>query len=72
MMSPITETPRYASYMLRLRWTERDGQPTCQAMLTSVTTKEKRYFGSLKEVMAYLRELGPGEATDRLVTFAVD
>ena len=36
--------PRYASYLLRMRWVERDGRKTCQAMLISVATKEQRYF----------------------------
>ena len=56
-----TETPRYASYLLRLRWAERDGQPTCQAMLISVATKEQRYFCSLEEAMAYLEVTERGE-----------
>jgi hypothetical protein len=32
------------SYLLRLRWVERDGRTTCQAMLTNVATKEQRTF----------------------------
>ena len=42
-MAADTEgSPRYASYLLRLRWVDRDGRKTCQAMLTSVATKEQR------------------------------
>ena len=67
-----TEAPRYVSYLLRLRWAERDGQPTCQAMLISVATKEQRSFGSLEEMMSYLHELGSEEAAPKQTAFAVD
>jgi hypothetical protein len=62
-MAPYTEgSPRYASYLLRLRWAERDGRKTCQAMLTSVATKEQRTFADLESVVDYLREQAPGES----------
>ena len=62
-MAPYTEgSPRYASYLLRLRWVERDGRETCQAMLTSVATKEQRTFASLESVVDYLRAQAPGES----------
>jgi hypothetical protein len=54
-MAPDTEgSPRYASYLLRLRWVERDGRKTCQAMLISVATKEQRTFADLEDLFAYL------------------
>jgi hypothetical protein len=62
-MAPYTEgSPRYASYLLRLRWVERDGRKTCQAMLTSVATKEQRTFADLESVVAFLRAQAPGQS----------
>jgi hypothetical protein len=62
-MAPYTEgSPRYASYLLRLRWVERDGRKTCQAMLTSVATKEQRTFADLESVVDYLRAQAPGQS----------
>jgi hypothetical protein len=62
-MAPYTEgSPGYASYLLRLRWVERDGRKTCQAMLTSVATKEQRTFADLESVVAFLRAQAPGES----------
>jgi hypothetical protein len=52
------DAPRYASYLLRLRWATRDGRPTCQATLIDVVTKEQRSFADLEGAMAYLREQG--------------
>jgi hypothetical protein len=59
-MAPYPQgSPRYASYLLRLRWVERDGRKTCQAMLISVATKEQRTFADLERLVAYLREQAP-------------
>jgi hypothetical protein len=44
MASHSQDSPRYASYLLRLRWVERDGRRICQAMLISVATEEQRTF----------------------------
>ena len=68
MVSMVTEPgavegPSYASYMLRLRWIQRDGEPVCQVMLMSVATKEQRFFTSLDEAVAHLRERRPEERT---------
>lgn len=54
-------SPRYASYLLRLRWVERDGQQTCQPMLTSVATKEQRTFADLESLVAFLQSQTPGQ-----------
>jgi hypothetical protein len=54
-------SPGYASYLLRLRWVERDGRKTCQAMLTSVATKEQHHFADLEGLVAYLQAQGPGQ-----------
>lgn len=62
-MAPHPEgSPRYASYLLRLRWVERDGRKTCQAMLTSVATKEQRTFADLESVVDYLRAQALGQS----------
>ena len=55
MHDPPKPPVRYESYLMRLRWVERDGQQTCQAMLTSVTTKEQRYFNGLESLVAFLQ-----------------
>lgn len=68
---------RYESYLLRLRyvvspacpepaegsngWVEPDGRPTCQAMLTSVATKEQRYFADLEGLVAFLQAQTSGQ-----------
>ena len=48
------DAPRYASYLLRLRWATRDGRPTCQATLIDVITKEQRSFADLAGLVAFL------------------
>jgi hypothetical protein len=53
---------RYESYLLRLRWDERDGEPVCQAMLQSVATKEQRYFNGLDSLVAFLQAQAPRES----------
>jgi hypothetical protein len=55
-------SPGYASYLLRLRWVERDGRKTCQAMLTSVATREQRHFADLEGLMAFLQAQAPGQS----------
>jgi hypothetical protein len=50
---------QYASYLLRLRWALRNDRPVCQAMLTSVTSKEQRYFADLESMVTYLAAQGP-------------
>ena len=52
---------RYESYLMRLRWVEQDGRLTCQAMLTSVATKEQRYFNELESLVAFLQAQGQGQ-----------
>jgi len=60
----------YESYLMRLRyvvspsngWVEQDGRPTCQAMLTSVATKEQSYFNGLEGLVAYLQAQAPGQS----------
>lgn len=47
---------RYESYLLRLRWDERDGAPVYQIMLQSVATKEQRYFADLGSLVSYLQD----------------
>ena len=57
---------RYESYLLRLRYVvspsngrgERDGEPVCQAMLQSVTTRDQRYFADLESLVEYLNPQG--------------
>ena len=70
-MAPQPELPvRYESYLLRLRyvvspsngWVEQDGRPTCQAILTSVATKEQRYFADLESLVAFLQAQAPGQS----------
>ena len=53
---------RYESYLLRLRWEERDGAPVCQAMLQNVSSKEQRYFADLDSLAAYLQDQAPGQS----------
>jgi hypothetical protein len=57
-MEPDPERASYASYLLRLRWALRDGQPVRQAMLVDVLSKEKRSFSDLEGLVAYLHALG--------------
>jgi len=54
MDSEHQPAPRYESYVLRLRWVEWDGRPTCQAMLKSVRTEEERFFADLESLFAFL------------------
>ena len=58
---------RYESYLMRLRWEKRDGEPVCQVMLQSVATKEQRYFADLESMVAYLKEQTQGEQQDNRV-----
>jgi len=61
---------RYESYLMRLRYVvspsngrgERDGEPVCQAMLTSVASKEQRYFNGLQGLVAFLQAQAPGQS----------
>jgi hypothetical protein len=58
------QSPHYVSYLLRLRYVaspsagavERDGSPVCQAMLQDIATEERRYFGNLASLIAFLEE----------------
>ena len=45
----------YESYLLRLRWAQRGGEPVCQVMLQSVSTKEQNYFSDLESLVSFLR-----------------
>jgi len=57
-------SPQYASYLLRLRYVtnpsndrlDHDGRAVCQAMLQNVATEERRYFGNLASLIAFLEE----------------
>ncbi len=60
---PQPEPPvRYESYLMRLRWEERDGVPVCQVMLQSVASKEQRYFADLESLVAFLQDQAPGQS----------
>ena len=50
--------PQYASYLLRLRWTEDQDAFKCQAMLRSVASQEQHYFADLDSLVAFLQERG--------------
>ena len=54
MNSPATTPARYESYLLRLRWMPEEDHPTCQAMLQSVSTKERHYFSDLQSLFSFL------------------
>lgn len=55
-MAPQPELPvHYESYLLRLRRDERDGEPVCQIMLQSVSSKEQRYFHDLESLKRFLQ-----------------
>jgi hypothetical protein len=43
----------YQSFVVRLRWVQREGKRSCQAMVQNVNTREKRYFGDLTGLVAY-------------------
>jgi hypothetical protein len=50
------DKPRYVSYLLRLWQTESEGQLVWRASLESPQTGERLGFGSLDELIAFLRE----------------
>lgn len=66
MPSDWGSSPRYQSYLLRLRWVDPEGedvevgngarQSVCQAMLQSMATRETRYFRDLETFVAFLKE----------------
>jgi hypothetical protein len=59
-MEPLSEhNPKYVSYLLRLRWAWRDGEPVCQAMLRDVSDRSEQRFADLESLFAYLRAQGP-------------
>lgn|GEM_PF-4838064 len=55
MESNLTLSPRYQSYVLRLRWVGQKGEGVCQAMLQSVATQERKYFHDLESLLAFLK-----------------
>lgn len=64
-MSDNPDPPvEYGSYLLRLRYTRRDGQPLCQVTLIHLPSQETHYFADLESLMAYLAE-GAGKQPDR-------
>jgi hypothetical protein len=65
VIKPDPDRAAYASYVLRLRWAWRDGQPVCQAMLTEVRSKERRCFLDLEALFAYLHAQGPQVEDER-------
>ena len=48
------ERDDYASYLLRLRRSDRDGQPAWRASLESTSDGERLEFGSVEALVAYL------------------
>ena len=50
------ETRRYASYLLRLWQTEREGEQAWQASLQSSRTGEQLGFSTLDALFAFLRQ----------------
>lgn len=56
---------RYASFMLRLQWTQNDDRPTWLVSMQSTKTGELRWFPSLEALIQFLRdEYGSCEGVD--------
>lgn len=47
---------RYASFMLRLQWTQSDDHPTWVISVQSTKTGETRWFPSLDALIHYLQD----------------
>ena len=59
----MTPNIRYASFMLRLQWTQNDDCPTWIVSMQSTKTGELRWFPSLEALIQFLRdEFGGCEA----------
>lgn len=66
MEGDFGSSPRYQSYLLRLRWVDLEREDVgvengarqfeCQAMLQSMITRETRYFRDLETFVAFLKE----------------
>jgi hypothetical protein len=52
----VQERDDYASYMLRLRRSDRDGQPTWRASLESTRDGQRVDFGSVEALIAFLAD----------------
>ena len=50
------ERDDYASYLLRLRRSDQDGQPTWRASLESTRDGQRTDFRSVEELIAFLRD----------------
>lgn len=61
----MTPNIRYASFMLRLQWTQNDDHPTWLVSMQSTKTGELRWFPNLEALVQFLRdEFGGCEAKD--------
>lgn len=65
MQESMSLTTNYASYLLRLRWSQQENEWVCQIMLTSVTTGEQYYFADLPSLLAYLQQQPEAVKGDR-------
>ena len=52
----MTPNIRYASFMLRLQWTQNDGRPTWVVSMQSTKTGELRWFPNLDALIQFLRD----------------
>jgi hypothetical protein len=58
-MAPDPDRAIYASFLLRLRWAWHNSQLVYQALLTDVSSKERRGFIDLEGLFACLHAQGP-------------
>jgi hypothetical protein len=66
MQESMSSSTHYASYLLRLRWSQQEEEWVCQIMLTQVPTGERRYFADLPSFVAYLQQLEAGKGEEPL------
>jgi hypothetical protein len=52
----VTPNIRYASFMLRLQWTQNDDCPTWIVSMQSTKTGELRWFPNLDALILFLRD----------------
>lgn len=52
----LTPKIRYASFMLRLQWTQSDDHPTWMISMQSTKTGELRWFPNLNALIKFLQD----------------
>lgn len=62
-MDDLQPIATYESYLVRLRRTVRDGEPTCQVMLICLPAQETHYFPDLAALKDCLANSAVGKST---------